>query len=75
MDSCLVKVDGFDEAIIGTAVGFNNLICLAYDTDKVLEILAKDMSDEEAEEYFYFNIVGTYCGEHTPVFVSLGGFI
>ena len=75
MDSYLIKVDGFDEAIIGTAVGFNNLNCLAYDSDKVLEILSRDMSQEQAEEYFHFNIVGAYYGEHTPVFASMGAVI
>jgi hypothetical protein len=75
MDSYLIKVDGFDEAIIGIAVGYNNLECLAYDTDKVLEILSRDMSQEQAEEYFEVNIAGAYLGEHTPVFVSMGVII
>lgn len=25
---------------------------------------------EEAVEYFYYNVLGTYAGEYTPVFVD-----
>jgi hypothetical protein len=30
----------------------------------------KDMSEEEAWEYFDFNIAGAYVGEHTPFFLE-----
>ena len=29
------------------------------------------MSDEEAMEYFDFNVIGAWVGEHTPVFLEL----
>jgi hypothetical protein len=33
----------------------------------------KSMSEDEAEDYFQYNIVGSYVGEATPIFtVSLG---
>ena len=43
---------------------------MAYDVNKIIEILARDMSEDEAVEYFEFNILGAYMGERTPVFVS-----
>jgi hypothetical protein len=30
----------------------------------------KDMSDEDAFEYFYFNVSGAYVGEKTPIWCS-----
>jgi hypothetical protein len=29
----------------------------------------KDMTSEEAEEYFEFNVQGAYVGENTPAFL------
>jgi hypothetical protein len=28
----------------------------------------EDMSEEEAFEYFYYNVSGAYMGEKTPIF-------
>ena len=50
---------GFEEAIIGIAerIGSEPLILL--DRQKCIEILMKDMSEEEAIEYFDFNVLGS----------------
>ena len=29
------------------------------------------MTEEEAIEFFYYNIVGAYMGEHTPCFAEV----
>jgi|TARA_R110000823_G_C15844909_1_gene491580 hypothetical protein len=71
----LLKLDGFDEALIGTAVGYSQQECCAYDFGKVIEILMRDMSEDEAIEFFDFNIVGAYVGESTPIFINLDGEI
>ena len=65
-----LKADGFDDAILGisTRIGDDNLI--AYDYDKCIEILQKEMSYEEAVEYMEFNVVGSYVGEGTPIFIK-----
>jgi len=65
-----MKADGFDDAIIGmsTRIGDDSLI--AYDYDKCIEILQREMSYEEAVEYMEFNIVGSYVGEGTPIFIK-----
>jgi hypothetical protein len=39
-----------------------------YGTLKIITKLTKDMSEEEAWEFFEFNISGAYVGERTPVF-------
>jgi hypothetical protein len=39
--------------------------------DKIIKILMRYMSQSEAIEYYLHNIVGSYVGEKTPVFVTL----
>ena len=60
-----LKVDGFDEAIIGLEVSTNRLI---YSVSKCIKILSEQMEEEEAVEYFEYNIRGAYVGELTPIF-------
>jgi hypothetical protein len=65
----VMLADGFDAACIGLAAGVT-ATRLVYDRRKCLEIL-KDrdgMTEEEAEEFFSFNVEGAYVGESTPVF-------
>ena len=64
--------DGFDEAIIGLAERINLGPVVAYDVDKMLEIMVEcdGMSYEEAMEYFDYNILGAWMGENTPVFIT-----
>jgi len=61
----------FDAAIVGyiERAGGPQVIC--YDKDKVLKILMEDdMSWDEAQEYYEYNILGAYMGENTPVFLE-----
>ena len=58
------KFVGFDEAIIGVEESEMKLI---YSSKKCIEIISKEMCKEEAIEYFYFNVVGMYIGEKTPI--------
>jgi hypothetical protein len=72
MSEALVA-DGFDEAIIGMARQFNQTL-VVYDEDKCLSILMErdGMTEEEAIEFFEFNVVGAYVGGGTPVYVRVG---
>ena len=66
----MLFADGFDDALIGymERAGMPSVAC--YDKYKCIEILAEDMPYEDASEYFYFNVVGAYVGEHTPCFLT-----
>lgn len=66
----ILLADGFDAAFLGIGQQFNNFFAI-YDRFKCIQILAEDMTLEEAEEYFDFNVVGAYVGENTPVFVDI----
>ena len=66
--------DGFDECVIGVANIWRDQITvevLVYSADAMIEILRLNdgMSEEEALEYFEFNIEGAYIGIDTPVLV------
>ena len=55
---------GFDDAVIGVDLVTMRLI---YSVSEVISILMIDMSEEEAIEYFEFNVAGSYMGENTPI--------
>ena len=64
----------FDEAIIGIARRIGQEDAIAYNSNTVYEILAKQLNTEDWTvifEYFEFNILGAYVGERTPVFVDI----
>jgi hypothetical protein len=63
----LLFADGFDKAIIGVE---ERAGVVAYDIDKIIEILSRDMTEDEAVEYFEFNILGAYVGEKTPIYIK-----
>jgi len=63
-DETFLKADGFDEAIIGVDETTMRLI---YSVKRCIEILMRDMSEEDSMEYFSFNISGGYVGEKTPI--------
>lgn len=66
----LIKLDGFDEAVLGV-VERAGLLAVCYDRSKILQILMRDMNEEEAWEYYEFNILGAYMGEATPVYLDM----
>lgn len=61
----------FDGAIIGigSRCGFEDTY--VYDAVCVVNtfIANEDMTEEEAWEHFYYNVIGSYVGDTTPVFV------
>lgn len=66
-DSEFLTADGFDDAIIGVHEAFVESPVLIYSVSKCIDILCKDMTREEAVEYFEFNVSGAYVGEQTPI--------
>ena len=64
-----ILLDGFDDCITGVVEEFGNGIRILYSRDNILESLQKDMSYEDALEYYYYNIVGGHFGERNPLFL------
>jgi len=62
---------GYDDCILGVALQFGKPSCIAYDKDKVIQKLMRGegMSAEDAHDWFDYNMLGSYVGETTPVFI------
>jgi len=66
----VLKADGFDDAIIGIGSRCGKPDIIVYDINKCIKILInQNMTEEEARDYFEFNVVGAWVGEETPIFV------
>lgn len=63
----ILFADGFNEAIIGFEP---NMWKVVYSRNKVIEMLMKDMSEEDAIEYAEYNTFNAYVGEKTPLWVD-----
>ncbi len=64
-----ILLTGFDDCIIGITEEFGGTRIL-YSRDKIIEKLMEDMSEEEAYEYYDYNIIGGYFGERNPIFLT-----
>ena len=61
----IVSADGFDKAIIGVS---NNDMRVIYSKSLCIDILmSQGMDEDEALEYFEYNVSGAYVGEKTPI--------
>ena len=65
--------DGFDKAIIGVVERYGMNTVVLYNKDKCLKILQKrdGMTESEAIDFYYYNIVGAYVGEYTPCYAEI----
>lgn len=65
----MITADGFDSCIIGK----DSKDRAVYDADAMIDVLMMrdDMTREEAEEFFWYNIDGSHMGDETPIYVFL----
>ena len=77
--------EDLDQFIVGVGSGFGGHIALVYDKDKLLEFWKNQFMSDDPEideddayfmavEWFDFNVIGAYVGEHTPTYVSRDEF-
>jgi hypothetical protein len=85
-EEALLLPEEYDDAILGMAERINLGPVVAYDADKLIELLANEMEvspedltdgrDEQnikyemAIEHFEYNIKGAWLGENTPVYIT-----
>ena len=68
----ILEPSSFDEAIVGIVQRIDRDPVVCYSVSKIIEILAESgMDDDEAYEYYEYNILGAYMGEGTPMFVEM----
>ncbi len=66
----IMLADGFEEAFVGIARQFGKPIAI-YHRDKCIKVLMRSgMDEDEAEEYFSFNVEGSWNGEQTPAYLD-----
>jgi hypothetical protein len=63
--------DGFEDALLGYGRHGPSLVAV-YDWKRCVTILQTrdSMTLDEAEEFIEFNVVGSWLGPHTPVFLD-----
>ena len=67
-----LKMDGFDDCVIGVAERCARPPLLVYDREKIADSLMKDgLTYEEAQEHIDFNIAGAWVGEGTPLIITM----
>jgi hypothetical protein len=68
-----ILFDEFESAIVGLVETFGKPTVVCYDKEKCIKLIQKSTGGkrEEAEEYFEFNVIGSYLGDSTPVFLTL----
>ena len=71
-DEQTLLADGFEEAFLGYGRHGPSTVAV-YDWRRCLTILQTrdSMSVDEAEEFIEFNVVGSWLGTGTPVFLDL----
>lgn len=57
----------FDACVLGVGYRCGQDPVVVYDEDKVIEALG--LPEDEAREYFEFNVAGAYVGPRTPIFL------
>lgn len=70
----MLLADGFDDAIIGIGERAGQPTIAVYDFDRCVAILCErdNMSIDESTDYMYYNVVGSWMGDETPIFVHRG---
>ena len=64
-------IDGHDNAIIGLGQRCGQLALAVYDNATIrANLMAEGMDETDAIEYFDFNILGGWHGEHTPILME-----
>ena len=68
-----IILDNFDDCIIGITEEFGCGPRILYSKEKIIDKLSENMPEEDALEYYDFNILGGYFGEQNPIFLTIGG--
>lgn len=59
-----------ENALVGMCIQFGRPPVALYDYTKVItNLMSQGMSNEEAADFFDFNIFGAWLGDYTPAFI------
>lgn len=69
IDDILLAV-GFNDAFVGIVIGAGQEPKACYDYEKCIDVLMEEGSTrEDAMEHFEFNVIGSYVGDYSPMFL------
>ena len=73
----MLLADGFDAALLGIGERAGQPTIAVYDFDLCVAVLCErdNMSIDEAMDYMYYNVVGSWMGDQTQIFVLRGNSI
>jgi hypothetical protein len=69
-EESFLLADGLEEAFIGIGYQFTTPIAIYSKAKSIQCLIDKGMDEEQAYEYFDYNIAGAYVGEQTPIFLE-----
>lgn len=72
IDPTILLADGFDDCLIGLTFRNKELVAL-YSAERIIAKLCEDMTEDEAIEFFEYNIEGAYVGVKTPKYIHTWG--
>lgn len=69
----MLFMDGYDDCIAGVVSRCGNPTIVCYDFDMVIKKLMAedDMTEEDAMEWYSYNMLGSGMGDMTPCFIEL----
>ena len=72
-DEEILLADGFEDAFLGVAERCGGPSVAVYDYELAMAVLVRrdGLSEEEADEYLQFNVIGAYAGPNTPYFLTV----
>ena len=65
-----VILEGFDDCIVGVSESFGEEPRIIYSKKQIITKLMEDMTQEDAVDYYYYNIVGGMFGAQNPIFLQ-----
>lgn len=70
-DTTLMFAEGYNAAILGVAEYAGETL-VVYDVQAIIDLLQRrdGMTEEEAEEFYEYNIAGAWMGEGMPMFLN-----
>ena len=70
----MLLADGFEKALLGIGERAGQPTIAVYDFDRCVAVPCErdNMGLDEAVDFMYFNVVGAWMGDETPIFVRQG---
>jgi ribosomal 30S subunit maturation factor RimM len=67
----VVLLTGLEKAVVGITEEFGGVFRIMYSRSKILDILQSrdEMTEEEAYEFYTYNILGMHVCEQNPIFL------